>query len=376
MMSGIAIRPVEGAADLEAFIRLPGRLATGDPAWIEPLRHERRRFLSPRHNPFFEHAEVALWLALRDGRPVGRISAQLDRLAPPDAGRRVGHFGMIDAADEGILAPLFESAEGWLRTRGAELARGPFSLSINHVTGLLVEGVEHPPFVMMDHHAPWLGPAVERRGYAPVRDLTAYHLDIAPGLPDRLRAMAARGGEGIRLRPLDPRRLEAEIAAITRLHNAAWARNWGFVPLTEAEAAAMARDLRPILIPDFVQIAEEKGELVGFILLLPNINEALAGLGGRLMPFGWARLLWRLKLRGLTSGRVPLMGVRPDIAATPRGKLLPLRMIYALEAPARARGLRHIEMSWQLEENTGPRRLIEALGSTLYKRYRVYEKAL
>ena len=375
-MAGIEIRPVEDAAAREAFIRLPGRIAAGDPAWIEPLHIERRRFLSPRHNPFFAHAEVSLWLAMRDGRPVGRISAQRDRLAPEDAGRPVGHFGMIDAADSAALAPLLETAEAWLRRRGAALARGPFSLSINHVSGLLVAGAEHPPFVMMDHHASWLGPAVEAEGYAGVRDLTAYRLDIACGLPDRLRAMAGRGGEGIRLRPLDPRRLEAEITAITRLHNTAWARNWGFVPLTDAETAAMARDLRPILIPELVQIAEEAGEPVGFILLLPNINEALAGLGGRLLPFGWARLLWRLRGRGLGSGRVPLMGVHPDIAATPRGKLLPLRLIYALEGPARARGITDIEMSWQLEENTGPRRLIEALGSTLYKRYRIYEKAL
>ena len=375
-MPGIEIVPVRTRAEREAFIRLPGRLAAGDPAWIEPLHLERRRFLSPRHNPFFEHAQVALWLARRSGRDVGRISAQIDELAAADAGRRVGHFGMIDARDDAVLAALFETAEGWLRARGAGLARGPFSLSINQVSGLLVAGFEHPPQIMMDHHAPWLGPAVERHGYARARDLMCYYIDISEGLPDRLRTMAARAGRGIRLRPLDPRRLEAEIAAITRLHNAAWAQNWGFVPLTDADSQAMARDLRPILIPDFVQIAEEDGEPVAFILMLANINEALAGLDGRLLPLGWARLLWRLKVRGLSSGRVPLMGVRPDIDASPRGKMLPLRLIYAIEGPARARGLRHIEMSWQLEENRPARRLVEALGSTLYKRYRVYEKAL
>jgi len=372
----VEILPVEDAHARDAFIRLPGQLARHDPAWIEPLLVERRQFLSPRHNPFFSHADVRLWLARREGRPVGRISAQIDRLAPPAGGKRVGFFGMLDAREEDVLAALFATAEDWLRAGGAGLVRGPFSLSINQSSGLLVHGFASPPFLMMEHHDPWLGPAVERMGYAGARDLVAYHVDIAGGLPDRLRAMAGRGGAAVRLRPIDRRRYDAEIATVTGIFNDAWAGNWGFCPLTDAETEALAREIRPILAPDFVQIAEIDGVPVGFIVLLPNVNEAIAGLGGRLLPFGWARLLWRLKLRGVRSGRVPLMGVRREVAATGIGKLLPLRLIYALEGPARARGMHSIEMSWLLEDNWPVRRLIEAIGSPHYKTWRVCEKAL
>ncbi len=277
--AGIEIVPVESKADRDAFIRLPGRLAAGDPAWIEPLRFERRQFLSPRHNPVFEHAEIRLWLARRDGEPVGRISAQLDRLAPQADGRPLGFFGMVDAREDVVLACLMSTAEEWLAGHGVTRVRGPFSLSINQSSGLLVDGFDTPPFVMMEHHDRWLGPAIERLGYAKVRDLVAYRLDIETGGPERLRRMAERSSAVARLRPIEKRRFAEEIATVTAIFNDAWAGNWGFVPLTEAETAAMARGLRPILPPEFVQIAEIDGRPVGFIVLVPNVNEALRGLG-------------------------------------------------------------------------------------------------
>jgi GNAT superfamily N-acetyltransferase len=230
--------------------------------------------------------------------------------------------------------------------------------------------------VMMEHNDRWLGPAIERLGYGKARDLVAYRLYSESGLPDRLRRMAERSSAGARLRPLDKRRFADEIATVTAIHNDAWAGNWGFVPLTEAESAAMARELRPILAPEFIQIAELDGRPVAFIVLVPNVNEALRGLGGRLLPTGWARLLWRLKVAGVRSARIPLMGVLREFAGTMLGKSLPMRLIYALEPHARARGIVEIEMSWQLEDNWPARRLVEALGSRHYKTYRVYEKDL
>jgi hypothetical protein len=374
--AGVEVRPVETRADVDSFIRLPGQLAAGDPAWVEPLHLERRRFLSPRHNPVFEHAEVRLWIALRDGEPVGRISAQLDRLAPKVGGRPLGVFGMLDAREDAILSALFKAAESWLAGGGAAVVRGPFSLSINQSSGLLVEGFDTPPFVMMEHHDRWLGPAVERLGYAKAHDLVAYRLDVEHGLPQRLRRIAERSSVGARLRQIDKRHFPQEIATVTAIFNDAWAGNWGFMPLTKAETAAMARELHPIIPPEFVQIAEVEGRPVGFIVLVPNVNEALRGLGGRLLPTGWARLLWRLKAAGVGSARVPLMGVTRDVAGSVLGKNLPIRLIYALEPHARARGIYDIEMSWLLENNWPVRRLIEAIGSHHYKTYRIYEKAL
>ncbi|HET7408721.1 MAG TPA: N-acetyltransferase [Paracoccaceae bacterium] len=373
----IEIRPVETRAGREAFIRLPGRLAAGDPTWIEPLHFERRRFLSPRHNPVFEHADVRFWLALRDGRPAGRISAQIDRLAPrADDGVPLGFFGMADAREDDVLAELFRAAESWLAQHGVQRVRGPFDLSVNQSSGLLVDGFDTPPAVMMEHHDPWLGPAIERQGYAKARDLIAYRLHVERGLPERLRRMAERSNGEARLRPLDFGRYAQEIRTVTEIFNDAWAGNWGFVPMTEAETEAMAKEMRPILPPGFVWFAEIEGRPVGFIVMIPNVNEALRGLGGRLLPTGWARLAWRLKVSGVRTARVPLMGVRREVAATILGKNLPLRLIYALEPAVRRHSLREIEISWLLEGNRPMRRLSEAIGCEPYKTYRVFEKDL
>jgi len=367
---------VANKRDLETFIRLPGRLAANDPAWVEPLWFERRQFLSPTHNPFFKHADVRLWVAYKNGEPAGRISAQIDHLAPSQDGQKLGFFGLIDAAFDDVLAALFASAEGWLLEQGADIARGPFSLSVNETAGLLIEGFDTPPYVMMDHHGPWLGPAIERQNYRKARDLVTYTLDVSNGLPDHPRRLAERAFDGLLIRSLDMARYGEEIITVTSIFNDAWADNWGFIPLTEAEIDAMASELKPILDPELVKIAELNGKPVAFIVLLPNLNEAISDLGGRLLPFGWLRLIWRLKVSGVRTARVPLMGVRKDISDTMIGKMLPLKLIYALEKRSMARKIRELEMSWLLEDKWPVRRVIESISGKLSKTYRIYEKGL
>jgi len=367
---------VANKRDLETFIRLPGRLAANDSVWVEPLWFERRQFLSPTHNPFFKHADVRLWVAYKNGEPAGRISAQIDHLAPSQGGKKLGFFGLIDAAFDDVLAALFASAEGWLLEQGADIARGPFSLSVNETAGLLIEGFDTPPYVMMDHHSPWLGPAIERQNYKKARDLVTYTLDVSNGLPDHPRRLAERMFDGLVVRSLDMARYSEEIVTVTSIFNDAWADNWGFIPLTEAEIDAMARELKPILDPELVKIAELNGEPVAFIVLLPNLNEAISDLGGRLLPFGWLRLIWRLKVSGVRTARVPLMGVRKDISDSLIGKMLPLKLIYALEKRSMARNIRELEMSWLLEDNWPVRRVIESISGKLSKTYRIYEKSL
>jgi len=358
----LSITEVAGRQDMTDFIRLPGQIAADDPNWIEPLHFERRRFLTPKTNPFFEHAEVKLWLAKRNGETVGRISAQIDHNMPLQDGGKVGLFGMLDGQDDEIVGSLLRTAEEWLSNQGVREVRGPFSLT--------------PPQVMMDHNNAQLGPAIERQGYGKVRDLLAYRLDVKNGLSEKMRALADRSLEGLTIRPLERKRFAEEIRTAMDIFNDAWGDNWGFVPLTEAETEAMADELKPIIPPDFIQIAELDGEPVGFIVMLPNANEAMRGLNGKLLPFGWAKLLWRLKVSGVRSARVPLMGVRKKTTNTMAGKFIPLKLIYALEQPSMSHGIEELEMSWLLEENTAVRRFVESIGSVPYKTYRVYQKHL
>jgi GNAT superfamily N-acetyltransferase len=371
------ILPVADRATLRRFVRLPGRLHAADPAWVEPLEAERLAALSPRSNPYFRHAEAAFWIARRDGRDVGRISAQLDRLAPPDHGRRVGHFGCLDAVDDpGVFRALLGTAEAWLAARGAQAARGPFSLSVNEETGLLVDGFDQPPAMMTGHAPPYAGPHVESAGYRKARDVRGWLTDV-PELPDAVRRLLARPlPEGLEIRPLRMAEYRAEVARLVDVFNDAWSANWGFVPMTADEVRDLADRLRPLVRDRFVWFAEMRGEAAGFIVLLPDLNAMIADLGGRLLPFGWARLLWRLKAGRPDRGRVPLMGVRRRHASTALGARIAFELVAAVRREGLARGIGRVELSWVLEDNRGMEHMLRACGARPYKTWRVYEKDL
>ncbi|MEO1315529.1 MAG: dATP pyrophosphohydrolase [Pseudomonadota bacterium] len=373
----IEVTPLETKADRRAFVALPGQIAAGDPHWIEPLHLDRLELIDPKHNPFFEHADAAFWLAKQDGRPVGRISAQLDRLSPSEDGVTVGSFGQIAMADDPVVAAaLFATAEAWLKDHGVGLVRGPFDLSINEECGLLVEGFDTPPFMLMPHNPRFLPPLVEGAGYQPVRDLFAYRMDISGGIPPAAARLADRPLGDVTLRPLRMREFDVEVRRVCAVFNDAWSDNFGFVPLTDAEMGAMAKKLRPIIDPELVRIAESGGRTIAFMVLLPNVNEAFARMNGKLLPFGWAQLAWMVLGKRIRSGRVPLMGILRDVQATALGGLLPAAMIAALAPRAIQRGMTEIEMGWVLEENAGVRRIIERMGGREAKRLRLYEKRL
>jgi GNAT superfamily N-acetyltransferase len=374
----LRIVPVASAAELDRFVRLPMRLNADDPNYIAPLLMERREALTPKTNPFFAHAEVQLWLAVRGGRDVGRISAQIDELAPSDGGPRAGHFGLIAAEDDPtVFAALFAVAEAWLAARGCARAQGPFNLSINEEVGLLVDGFDTPPMVMMGHDQPYVAAQVEALGYRGIKDVHAYASQLTDDLPPKVRKMVDRGPPaGVRLRMLDMSRYDDEVRLLTEILNDAWSDNWGFTPTTEAETAQLAKSLKMVVDPKLAWYAEIDGEVAGFIVVLPNINEAIRDLRGKLLPFGWARLLWRLKVQRLKTARVPLMGVRRKFSRTRRGQLLPFLLIDAARAQARALGYQTVELSWILDDNLPMRSILEAAGSRIYKTYRIYEKAL
>ncbi|WP_309088145.1 dATP pyrophosphohydrolase [Phenylobacterium sp.] len=375
--SAVQIVPVGSRPELERFIRVPMRLSARDPNYIAPLLIERREALSAKTNPFFAHADVQFWLAVKDGRDVGRISAQIDHLNPQTP-EGYGNFGLIAGEDdEEVFAALFRTAEVWLRERGCRAALGPINLSTNEEVGLLVEGHDTPPMVMMGHDAPYAGPRIEAQGYVKAKDIYAYECSVADDLPAPiLRRVRKPLAEGVTLRTLDMKRFDAEIRTLTEILNDAWSGNWGFTPTTEAETKQLATAMKMVIDPRLTWFAEIDGEPAGFMVLLPNVNEAIADLNGKLLPFGWAKLLWRLKVARVKSGRVPLMGVKRKFAATHRGQLLPFQLIDAVVLAARKLGYRRYELSWILEDNLPMRRICEAGGARIYKTYRLYEKAL
>ena len=384
MPPAIAIRPVRTAADRKAFVDLPFRLYADDPNWVPPLKAEVHGLIDPKKNPWFGHAEAEFFLAERGGTIVGRVSAQIDQLvlAMPveqGGGPGAGHWGMFEAEDAETAAALLAAAEDWLRGRGMTRAIGPISLSVWDEPGLLVQGHDHPPTVMMGHHRPQYQGWVEAAGHAGAKDLFTYDLDIAQEFPPLVQRIVASGERNsrIRIRPVDKSRFAQEAALILGILNDAWSDNWGYVPLTDDEIAYAGKKLKPIVFEDLIRIAEVEGEPVAFMMTLPDLNELTADLGGSLFPFGWAKLLWRLRKPKVRTMRVPLMGVMKRLQATRLASQLAFMMIeYIRRAAVPKYGASRSEIGWILDDNQGMRSIAETIESRINKVYRIYAKAL
>lgn len=375
----IEIRPVAGKQDLDAFLQLPFRLYRDDPNWVPPLHLERRDHLSPKNNPYYQHAEVQLFAAWRGGDCVGRISAQICALHQDRHKDHCGQFGFIEAEDDpAVFAALFEAAEGWLRDRGMERVRGPFNHSINEEVGLLVEGFDTPPLFMMGHARPVYDTRITGAGYAKARDLLAYTYDPRAEIPRAMAAMVkkvARSGD-MHVRKFSKKNLARDLDIIIEIFNDAWSSNWNFVPMTEAEIKHLGQNLKFLVPEEYISIAYYQDQPAAMAVSLPNINEAIADLNGKILPFGWAKLLWRLKVAGVKSARMPLMGVAKQFQGTPLGAALGIAAIDAVRAFHAANGTEQAELSWILEDNMAIRGIIEGLNAKPYKRYRIYERVL
>jgi hypothetical protein len=358
------------------FIDIPWRIYADDPLWIPPLRLERRLHFS-RFNPFLKHAEWQAWVAYRDNEPVGRISAQVDQLHRNHHGAHTGHFGLLETIDDAeVLSALLCSAENWLVARHTKYVTGPFNLSINQECGILVEGFDTPPMVMMPHSRPWYGPLLERHGYRPAKDMLAYWAEVEDEAPPLMTTLKEKFSKQVVLRRLRRDRFDEEMEVLRDIFNDAWSENWGFVPFTKAEFAELGSSLR-LLVPDeFIQIAEVDGTPAAFMAGLPNLNEIFAGLNGNLFPFGWIRLIHHLKSRGVHTGRIPWMGVRKQFQNTPLGMALAFMVIDAPRKAGISRGIQALELSWILEDNKAMRSILKYLGCREYKRYRIYGKSL
>jgi len=373
------IRPLGPAADsasLADFINVPWNLYGADPQWVPPLKFERKEALSPKA-PFFAHAQWQGWVAYDNGQPVGRISAQIDDLYEPRYDESVGFFGFIDAPDrQDMFNALFTHAQEWLKARDRTRMVGPFNLGVNQEVGLLVEGFDTPPYFMMGHNAPYHGDRIEGAGFAGVQDMLAYLMDPDYTEPRVATMLKKRYLQDVKVRTIDKNNLDAELELMRDIFNDAWANNWSFVPFTKEEFSAVGKELLMITPTDFLKIAQIDGRGVAFIVLLPNVNALIKDLNGSLLPFGWAKILWRLKMQPLGSGRVPLMGVRSEFHNTKLGPGLAYALIESVQGPALAKGMTEVELSWILESNKGMCGIIESLGGYVSKRYRMYSKDL
>jgi hypothetical protein len=379
-MSGpIAVTPVESKRDLDAFIQFPIDLYRTHPGYVAPLTLERKQTLSAKTNPYFDHAEAQLFLARRGGEIVGRISAQIDRAWAEKYRDLTAHFGFLDAVDDrAVFDALLKTAEDWARARGQSRVLGPFSFSTNEETGLLIEGFESWPTLLMPYNPPWAGAHVEACGYVKAKDVWAYDYDLIGARPfggDRLLARLRRSAS-IEFRMIDLKRFEEDVRIIVDIFNDAWSRNWGFVPMTEGEVNAMARNLKPVLQREMVWIGSIDGRPAAMIVALPNLPEALRGLDGKLLPFGWAKFLWRWKVKGLKQMRVLLFGVRHGDRGGITGSVLAIACVDHVRREALRLGYTRAELGWVLEDNDDMRAVADSVEGMRHKTYRIYEKKI
>lgn len=379
----LRIEPVQTRQDIEDFVHLPFRIYNGDDNWVPFLLSERRKFLDPKHNPFFEHAEVALWLARRDGEVVGTISSHIDHLHNEVHNEKIGMFGFFEMVnDYAVAEALLSTARDWVRERGMSALRGPLSFSQNHECGLLIDGFDGPPVVLMTYNPPYYVDLYERYGLTKAMDLYAYIGDLAQFErdPNKLPVKLVRVSEkakkriGIVTRSANMKAYEKEIERAEQVYNQAWEKNWGFVPLTEAEIEKLAADLKQIIDPELAVVAEIDGEPVGVSIAIPDFNQVLKHLNGRLFPFGWLKALWYA--RKITRTRLLVLGVISEY----RGRGLEAILVIDTLKAAILNGYQSIELSWILENNEMMNRIIlntgQPYGAHVYRTYRMYQMPL
>jgi len=368
----VEVTPVLDVAERDRFIKFQWEIYRNDLHWVPPLLMERHEFLDPARNPFFLHAEVALFLARRAGEIVGRIAAVEDRNFNAFHGSRVAYFGLFECVnDVPVAAALFQAVRDWARGRGLESILGPMNLSTNYEVGLLVEGFDSDPYLQMTYNPRYYGELIEKCGLEKAKDLYAWERSASPP-PERFARVAdkIRDHSEVKIRNVNLRNFDAEVARIKEVYNAAWEKNWGFVPMTEKEFDKLARDLRPFVVPALALLAECQGEPIAFSLTIPDYNQPLKRLNGRLTTFGLPIGLVKLLYYARKIDRVRLMALGVKSGWRRRG----IDAVLIVETIRRAHrlGYQGGEISWTLEDNDLINRTIEAVGSTRTKRYRVY----
>lgn len=380
----ITLHPVKTKADRREFVELAYRLNRGDPAWVPPLKGEVYGLLTPGKNPWFEHGKAQLFVARRGERTVGRISAHIDELAlaqPAEQGMGpgTGNWGLLEAEDAEVAHALIAKAEDWLRGQGMTRALGPLSISVWDEPGLLIEGFDTPPAIMLGHNSALYQGWIEGEGYQPVKQLFNYGVEIVDGFPPLVNRIVAAGekNERIRIRRVDKKKFDAEAKLIMGILNDAWSDNWGFVPLTDSEIAYVGKKLKDIVFEDLIRVAEVDGEPVAFMIVLPNINELLIEMDGSLLPFNWAMLLWWLRKPRSKRLRVPLMGVVKKLQNSRMASTLAFMMIEYIRRDGVANyGATEGDIGWVLDDNQGMVAVADAIKARRNRVYQLYDKML
>ncbi len=366
---------INNKKELLRFIRQPYFIYRDDPNWVTPLELDRLDFFNKKKNPFFEHSEVKFFIATKHGKDVGRITAHIDHNFNDFQGVKWGMFGFFETIDDQEIAiELLEKAEEFCRLKGMEEIVGPMNFNTNHECGLLVEGFDTPPFVMMTHNPPYYMRLLEKNGYTKYKDLYAYRRDTDAPVPEKIEKFVEtiKSKKNIKTRTVNLKRFDEEVKKIQDIYNRAWEKNWGFVPMTDKEFRKLAEDLKMIVIPDLGIFAEVDNRPVGFSLTIPNINEILHNMNGKLLPFGILKLLWGLKVKRPKTCRLIILGVKEGY----RRRGIEAVLYYETLITARRLGFKWGEISWTLEDNVLINRPIENMGGKLYKRYRIYGKKL
>ncbi len=376
----VEIYPVRSKRDLKEFIMLPWKLYRDDPFWVPPLISDEKKRFSPEHNPFYKHSDVQLFIARKGGETVGRLTAHIDHNYNEFHDELTGQFGFFESINDGeVSKALFDAASEWLRERGMEGLLGPLSFSTNDVAGLLIDDFKSPPVVMMPYNPPYYIDLIESYGFKKAKDLLAYQIKIDDDFLrdiDRIRSRFLRLSErakreGFTVRPVNFKKLDEEVPKLLDIYNNAWEKNWGFVPMTDEEFWHLARELKPIALPELTPIVEYKGEPVAFGLVLPDVNQVLKKLNGRLFPFGIFKLLFGLrKIDGL---RLIALGIKKGYRKRGTDSLLYSTM---LENALKMKRFKTCEVSWLLEDNYLIIRATEFMKGKLYKTYRLYYKSL
>lgn len=378
--SAITVEPVAGPAGRKAFIAAGKIPYAGDPNFVAPLEFEVEARLNPDANPALKGAEVQLFIAKKNGAVAGRISAFINPLYLAHYGEKTGHFGFLDAIDDAeVFAALLKTAEDWMRARGMTKIAGPFSFSVNEECGLLIDGFDTPPYVMMPHGRPWYRRHVEAAGYAKAMDMFALrYIPRRQFIPEKRMKFIERAlsSPKVNIRYIDFKRFDEEIRTLVDIYKDAWSDNWGFVPMTEEQIAHMAKELRPLIEKYNIIFCEYEGEPVAFGLVLPNIMVAIREFDGKLLPFNWAKLLWRLKVKKLSQARMPLMGVRKKLHGKPVGAAFAYKIIEMVNSANMDHGVTESELSWILENNPDMLNMLTDMGGEIYKTYRIYERGL